>query len=190
MHEPTVFTWHLQQTSRKKVLKLFLKPKQQLVKVRTMVVTGPLPPHGIWGTIAESTYNINLAKLWWTTVLSTHACGWGRKEGVEGKRIRSIPTFKYIYINIYIVTNVGTKGEHFQNEHTVFQNFLNLQVWLPHPEQKAGPHLKNGNSLCSAVSICFSGESTVSTRRPYSTINQNQSTHYVLLKYMLFLLSH
>lgn len=179
MHEPTLFTWHLQQTSRKKVLKLLLKPKQQLHKVRTIVVTGPLQPHGIWGMIPEFTYNINLAKLGWTTVCPIHACGQGRKEGLEGGRIRNIPTFKYIYRNIYIVTYARTKGECFRNEHIVFQNFLNLQVWLLHPEQKAGVHLKNGESLCSAVSICFFGESTISTRRPYSTINQNQSTHYI-----------
>lgn len=90
------------QTRRKKVFRLLLRPKQQLLKVRTMMVTGPSPPHGIWGTILEFTYNINLAKLWWTAVCSTHACGQGRKEGVEGGRMGNIPTLKYIYRNKYI----------------------------------------------------------------------------------------
>lgn len=175
MHEPTLFTWHLHQTSRKKVLKLLLKPKQQLHKVRTIVVTDPCHhmEYEAWYLHSHITLTSD------GQVCPTHACGQGRKEGLEGGRIRNIPTFKYIYRNIYIVTYVRRKGEHFQNEHTVFQNFLNLQVWLLHPEQKAGPHLRNGYSLCSAVSICFFGESTVSTRRPYSTINQNQSTHYI-----------
>lgn len=85
-------------------------------------------------------------------ISSFNSCRWiGRK-----RRNRRTGSEKHQpFLSSSTVTNIGTKGQHFQSEQTAFQNLLNLQVWLLYPQQKAGPPLKNINSFCSAVSICF-----------------------------------